>query len=76
MLLIVGLGNPENKYEKTRHNIGRKVLIYWQKRVGFPDFKFQKKFNALISKGIFNKNEAILALPETFMNLSGKTVKF
>lgn len=41
----------------------------------FPNFKFNKKFNALISKGIFNKKKIVLALPETFMNLSGKSVK-
>ncbi len=55
--------------------LARKVLINWQKRVGFPDFKFQKKFNALISKGIFNKNETVLALPKTFMNQSGIVLK-
>jgi len=75
MILIVGLGNPGQKYQKTRHNLGRLIVSRWRKIVRFPNFKFQKKFNALISKGNFDKNEIILALPETFMNLSGKSIK-
>jgi PTH1 family peptidyl-tRNA hydrolase len=75
VILIVGLGNPGKRYEKTRHNIGRLVVGYLREIVGFPNFTFQKKTNALIAKGIFNKEKLILALPETFMNLSGQAVK-
>jgi len=75
MILVVGLGNPGKKFEKTPHNLGRRVVTSWQQVVRFSDFKFEKKFNALISKGVFNKKKIILALPETFMNLSGKSVK-
>jgi len=75
MILIIGLGNPGEKYQLTRHNVGRLVVNSWQLVAWFPNFKFNKKFNALISKGIFNKKKIVLALPETFMNLSGKSVK-
>ncbi len=75
MILIIGLGNPGEKFKKSRHNIGRLVVSSWQFVVGFPDFKFEKKFNTLISKGIFDKKKVTLALPETFMNKSGKSVK-
>ena len=75
MILIVGLGNPGKKFEKTRHNLGRLVLSSWQQVAGFPDFKLNKKLNAFITEGNFNKKKIILALPETFMNNSGKSVK-
>jgi PTH1 family peptidyl-tRNA hydrolase len=70
MLLVVGLGNPGKQYERTRHSIGREILLAWQKKEGLADFEFNKKFNALISK---NKN-IILLLPETFVNKSGAAV--
>lgn len=75
MILIVGLGNPGKKYIKTRHNIGRLAVSDWQQAADFSNFRFEKKFNTLISQRIFDKNEIILALPETFMNLSGKSTK-
>jgi len=75
MILIIGLGNPGEKFKKTRHNLGRLVVSAWQLIAGFPGFRFEKKSNALISKGTFDKKKAILALPETFMNNSGKSVK-
>lgn len=70
MYLIVGLGNPEEKYRETRHNIGREFVQEWQKKENFADFVFEKKWNAYISK---NKN-TILCLPETFVNKSGNAV--
>lgn len=75
MILIIGLGNPGKKFQKSRHNIGRLIINYWQETIDFPNFKLQKKFNALISKGIYEKKDVVLILPETFMNLSGKAVK-
>ena len=75
MILIVGLGNPGIKYKRTRHNIGFRVLDELQKENDFPDFKFSKKFNALISKKNTGKEKIILAKPETFMNNSGQSVK-
>lgn len=75
MILIVGLGNPGIKYKRTRHNMGFRVLDELQKENDFPDFKFSKKFNSLISKKNTGKEKIILAKPKTFMNNSGQTVK-
>ena len=75
MHLIVGLGNPGKKYEKTRHNVGFLVLDEFQKEHGFPEFTLLKKHTSLISKDILNETEALLAKPQTFMNNSGKAVK-
>ena len=75
MILIVGLGNPSKKFEKTRHNVGFRVVNEFAKKNNFPDFKISKKFNALISEGEFNNEKVILAKSQTFMNLSGKAVK-
>ncbi len=66
-VVIFGLGNPGKEYENTRHNAGRAAVKYFADKNDFPEFKFDKKSNALISKS--GKN--ILVLPETFMNKSG-----
>ncbi|MBI3273753.1 MAG: aminoacyl-tRNA hydrolase [Candidatus Colwellbacteria bacterium] len=70
MFLFIGLGNPEEKYKETRHNIGRELLQEWQKKENFAGFEFDKKLDALVSK---NKN-AVLLLPETYVNKSGNAV--
>lgn len=75
MKLIVALGNPGKQYEDTRHNAGFIVLDEIQKAWNFSDFQFNKKFEAEISEGTNNGNKIILAKPQTFMNLSGKSVK-
>jgi len=73
-LVVVGLGNPEKEYERTRHNAGRSAVEFLAKQEGFDDFVFNKKANALVSKGAIEKGNATLVLPETMMNLSGKAV--
>jgi len=75
MKLIIGLGNPGEKYEKTRHNIGFRAVDKFQRNNNFPEFSFPKKFQAEISKGILNNEKIIIAKPQTFMNLSGKAIK-
>ncbi|KKU52901.1 MAG: hypothetical protein A3H69_04520 [Candidatus Sungbacteria bacterium RIFCSPLOWO2_02_FULL_47_9] len=70
MYLLIGLGNPGKEYEGTRHNVGRETLLWWQKAADLAAFEFDKKANALISR---NKKTA-LALPETFMNNSGRAM--
>ena len=75
MILIVGLGNPGEKYKNTRHNIGFMVLEKFAEKNNFPDFKFSKKFNALISEDIFNNDKLLLLKSRSFMNESGKSVK-
>jgi len=75
MILIIGLGNPGQKYIKTRHNIGFRIIDKFAKENNFPEFKLVKKFNSLISENILNDKKIILAKPQTFMNNSGKAVK-
>ncbi|PIZ89618.1 MAG: aminoacyl-tRNA hydrolase [Candidatus Nealsonbacteria bacterium CG_4_10_14_0_2_um_filter_37_10] len=79
MILIVGLGNPGRKFQKTRHNLGFRVVeAFFKKnrdRHNFSNFKLKKKFNAEISERKFNDKKIILAKPQTFMNLSGRAVK-
>ena len=71
MIIIIGLGNPGKKFENTRHNVGFMAIDKFAKKNNFPEFKLQKKLNALISE----KEDIILAKPQTFMNESGKSAK-
>jgi len=71
MTIIVGLGNPGTKFENTRHNVGFMAVDAFAKTHEFPEFKLQKKSNALVSE----KGEVLLAKPQTFMNESGKAVR-
>jgi len=75
MILIVGLGNPGKEYEKTRHNIGFRIIDEIAANFQFSIFNFQSIFNAKISKGEIANKKIILAKPQTLMNLSGKAVK-
>lgn len=75
MKLIIGLGNPGEKYQKNRHNAGFIILDELKKNCNFPDFEFSKKFNADISEGILEGDKIILAKPQTFMNNSGEAVQ-
>ncbi|MFC1663979.1 aminoacyl-tRNA hydrolase [Patescibacteria group bacterium] len=75
MFLIVGLGNPGQKFQKTRHNLGFEVIDEFSKENGFPEFKISKKFKSLVSEGSLDKKKIILAKPQIFMNNSGKSVR-
>ena len=68
--IIVGLGNPGEQYENTRHNTGRMILM----SVYNTDFSFDKKVNALLSEIKIGKERIKLVMPETFMNSSGKAL--
>jgi len=74
MILIIGLGNPGEKYKSTRHNIGFRVIDEFSKRNNFPEFKISKKFKSLISEKIISDNKIMIAKPQTFMNRSGQAV--
>jgi len=74
-MIIVGLGNPGEKFKNTRHNLGFEVLDEIQQENGFPEFSFAEKFKAEISQGIINGEKTILVKPQTFMNTSGESVK-
>ncbi len=72
MKLIVGLGNPGLKYEKTRHNAGFMALDILAKSL---DIEInQNKFNSLIATYKTKDETIILMKPQTFMNLSGEAV--
>lgn len=73
MYLIIGLGNPEEEYSKTRHNMGFNVINMLSEEYKI-DVK-QKKFQALYGSGIIGNEKVILLKPQTYMNLSGNSVK-
>jgi len=72
--IIVGLGNPGQEYESTRHNAGRIVLDAIRDAHDGSDFAYDKKCDALISEIKIGKEKVVLMEPETFMNNSGKAV--
>jgi len=77
MKLVVGLGNPGKKYEKTRHNVGFLVLDALHKQLkneGISDWDNSKKFNAEIAGCTYKNEKIILAKPQTYMNDSGLSV--
>jgi PTH1 family peptidyl-tRNA hydrolase len=76
MIIIIGLGNPGKKYEKTRHNLGFLIIENLKLKIeNFSDWRYEKKFKAEISRGKIDNQKVILAKPQTFMNNSGKAVK-
>ena len=73
MKLIVGLGNPGKEYENTRHNIGFNVIDLYLKK---KNLKLDKeKFNGKFTKTNINNEDLILLEPQTYMNLSGDSVR-
>ena len=73
MKLIAGLGNPDTKYQFTRHNAGFMLLDYMKYKLGF-DFKFESKFNGEIAKTNISGESVIFLKPHTYMNLSGNAL--
>lgn len=73
MYIIVGLGNPEQKYAGTRHNIGFSAVTILADANGIS--VDTKKHKALIGKGILAGQKVLLAKPLTYMNLSGESIK-
>ena len=73
MYLIVGLGNPEEEYSKTRHNMAFNTLNKISQEYNI-EVK-QNKFQALYGSGMIEKEKVILLKPQTYMNLSGNSVK-
>lgn len=79
MKLIVGLGNPGEKYVKNRHNVGFQFLDYLVQKLEVPStentFKTDKRLGAEILKINMDEEVIILDKPQTFMNESGKAVR-
>lgn len=74
MRIIIGLGNPGDKYTKTRHNIGFYCLDLLEKMLP-EDITWQNKYNGLIAEVFIDGEKALLFKPMQFMNLSGIPVK-
>ena len=72
MKLILGLGNPEKEYGRTRHNFGFRAVDFFAEKFEFPAFRLEKKFKAEISEKEIHGEKIFLAKPQTFMNLSGE----
>jgi len=68
--MIAGLGNPEERYERTLHNAGFWFVDEMARRYSAP-FKYEKRFDADICKIKIDGNDVWLAKPQSFMNLSG-----
>lgn len=73
LLVIVGLGNPGTKYENTRHNVGFDTVELLSRRHNIKITKLKHK--ALIGDGDIGGKRVILVKPQTFMNLSGESVR-
>jgi len=72
--VIVGLGNPGEKYDSTRHNAGRMAVEYFAKVVKLNDWREDKKSKSLAAGGMVGKTTVAAILPDTFMNKSGSAV--
>ncbi len=73
MWLIVGLGNPGTKYEETRHNLGFRVVDRLAGRWNISIDK--RRFEGRTGGGYIHRQQVLLLKPETFMNLSGMSVR-
>lgn len=72
--LVVGLGNPGPEYEGTRHNVGTRVAALLATRAGAGRFSAHKRSNADIAQGRLTGRPVTVAVPRTYMNLSGGPV--
>lgn len=73
MYIIAGLGNPGKEYENTRHNIGFDVIDKIAEKANID--VLEKKHKALIGKGYLAGQKVVLAKPQTYMNLSGESIR-
>lgn len=73
MYIIVGLGNPGKRYEHTKHNVGFVTLDYLAQNNGIKINKIKHK--ALVGEGWIANKKVLLVKPQTYMNLSGNSVR-
>lgn len=72
MLLLVGLGNPGPEHKRQRHNVGFMAVDAIAERHGFQPFR--KRFQGELAEGVLDGTKALILKPQTYMNLSGKSV--
>jgi PTH1 family peptidyl-tRNA hydrolase len=73
MFIIAGLGNPGKDYKNTRHNIGFDVIDVIAQKHNIS--VIEKKHKAIIGKGVIDGYKVILVKPQTYMNLSGESLR-
>jgi len=73
MKIVVGLGNPGKRYDGTRHNVGFVVLDALAQAAGVS--RSQQRFDAELAEGFVEAEKVLLLKPQTFMNLSGRSVR-
>ena len=73
MYIIAGLGNPKREYENTRHNVGFDVIDALADKYGIR--VIERKHKALVGRGYIDGMKVVLAKPQTFMNLSGESIR-
>lgn len=73
MYIIAGLGNPTKEYERTRHNVGFEVIDVLADMLCTT--VEEKKFKGFYGRGIIGGEKVLLLKPQTFMNLSGESVR-
>lgn len=73
MFIIAGLGNPDEKYQGTRHNVGFDVIDLLAEKYNIS--VDTRKHRAYIGKGMIEGQKVILAKPQTYMNLSGESIR-
>ncbi|MCR5686514.1 MAG: aminoacyl-tRNA hydrolase [Lachnospiraceae bacterium] len=73
MYIIVGLGNPGPEYAGTRHNVGFETVGILADRYGIATDYIRHK--AVCGKGVIDREQVMLAMPQTYMNLSGESVR-
>ncbi|HUB93814.1 MAG TPA: aminoacyl-tRNA hydrolase [Verrucomicrobiae bacterium] len=74
-LLIVGLGNPGEEYQDTRHNVGFMCLDHFAQKNDFGSWHLKKELKSEITSQTLGDTRVILCKPQTFMNLSGEAVQ-
>jgi PTH1 family peptidyl-tRNA hydrolase len=73
MKIVVGLGNPGPNYERTRHNVGFRVIDELSQRLAAG--KSRLRFDAAVAEGSLGSEKILLAAPRTYMNESGRSVR-
>ena len=73
MYVIAGLGNPDKKYEKTRHNVGFDVIDKMAQKYNVE--LTEKKHKAICGSGYIAGQKVLLVKPQTYMNLSGESIQ-